>query len=117
MADFFLDTSALAKRYVKETGTVWLTQLTDPGSGHEHWIAPITVVELVAALYRRVRMGTMAPAAAALAAQTFQTEFPTRFHTVELTEALLGRALALVPAHFLRGFDALQLATCLEIHE
>lgn len=35
MASYYLDTSALVKRYVTERGTAWIVNLTDPSSGHE----------------------------------------------------------------------------------
>ncbi len=34
MSVFYLDTSALVKRYVRETGTGWVRALADPGAGN-----------------------------------------------------------------------------------
>lgn len=34
MALYFLDTSALVKRYVAESGSAWVMALCDPASGH-----------------------------------------------------------------------------------
>lgn len=34
MADYFFDSSALVKRYVREVGSDWVGQLTDPPAGH-----------------------------------------------------------------------------------
>ena len=34
MSAYFLDTSALAKRYVVETGSAWMTSLKDADAGH-----------------------------------------------------------------------------------
>lgn len=35
MAACYLDTSALVKRYVQESGTAWILALTDPLSGND----------------------------------------------------------------------------------
>ena len=49
----FVDSSALVKRYVQETGTAWVRRLTR----HKPWtiiyIARITVVEVTSAVARR----------------------------------------------------------------
>jgi hypothetical protein len=48
----FLDTSALAKRYLIEAGSAWVNSLCDPGADHLLYIGQITRVELTSALYR-----------------------------------------------------------------
>ena len=50
MSSFYLDSSALAKRYLVETGTPWVLALTDPPAGHAIFLAEITWVEVAAAL-------------------------------------------------------------------
>jgi len=35
MAAYFLDSSALIKRYVQENGTQWVRRTTEPDSGHQ----------------------------------------------------------------------------------
>jgi hypothetical protein len=45
LSDYFLDASALVKRYSTETGSNWITQLTDPAAQNTILIAEITVVE------------------------------------------------------------------------
>ena len=35
MAVYFLDSSALVKRYITETGTLWVRRLCEPAAGHE----------------------------------------------------------------------------------
>ena len=39
MADYFLDSSALVKRYVDEVGSAWIVGLFDPASEHEVFMA------------------------------------------------------------------------------
>ncbi len=46
MAAYFLDSSAVMKRYVQETGTVWVRALTASGTGNFFYLARITDDEL-----------------------------------------------------------------------
>jgi uncharacterized protein len=45
MAVHFLDSSALVKRYISETGSAWVSGLFDPALGHEIFVAAIAGVE------------------------------------------------------------------------
>ena len=49
----FLDTSALAKRYVFEAGSAWINSLCDASTGHLLFIGQITNVELTSVLYHK----------------------------------------------------------------
>lgn len=48
MTAYFLDSSALVKRYVSETGSAWIQQIADPLTGNELLIAQITWVDALA---------------------------------------------------------------------
>ncbi len=50
MAVYFIDSSALVKRYVSETGSAFVTDITAPAAGHRLYVARITRVEVIAAL-------------------------------------------------------------------
>jgi uncharacterized protein len=69
----FLDSSALVKRYVEESGSAWIKTLTEPKARHKLIIARIAWVEILSAFARRQREGTFAPADAAKALQSFRT--------------------------------------------
>jgi hypothetical protein len=114
---YFLDTSALVKRYVQETGTGWLQALTDPAAGHAHFIARITQAETVAAITRRERGGHIAPADAATALGDFQYDLVRQYLVVEISAGLMAHAAALARRHGLRGYDAVQLAGALEVQD
>ena len=58
MAVYFLDTSAIVKRYVLETGTAWVQALTAPAAGNVHCLARITRPEAVAAIRAGSEVGT-----------------------------------------------------------
>jgi hypothetical protein len=53
VAVYFFDTSAIVKRYIAETGTVWVQSLSDPSASHRIYLASITAVELTSAVVRR----------------------------------------------------------------
>ena len=116
MAVYFVETSALAKRYMAETGSVWLRALLDPSTGCSIYVVRVTAVEMIAALTRRERGGTLAPTDAAAARQAFRNDLATAYQVIEVTPALAYRAMLLAEKHGLRGYDAIQLAAGLAVH-
>lgn len=54
MAAYFLDSSALVKRYARETGTAWMLSLFRTGARHRLYVSRITGVEVAAALTRKL---------------------------------------------------------------
>jgi len=55
MAVYFVDSSALVKRYINETGSTWVLSLFDSALNNDVLIAAITGVEIIAAITRRAR--------------------------------------------------------------
>lgn len=49
MAVYFVDSSALVKRYINETGSNWVLSLCNPASNNDIVIAAIAGVEIIAA--------------------------------------------------------------------
>ena len=116
MATYFFDSSALAKRYVTETGTAWVQALTDPAAGHDLYVARITLVELVSAIARRKRNGDLTPQDATAALTDVRADFVADYLPIEVTASLVARAEALAEKHVLRGYDAVQLAAALQVN-
>jgi hypothetical protein len=52
---FYLDASAVVKRYLPEIGTTWIRGLTDPAAGHIIVLGDITLVEVAAAIAAKHR--------------------------------------------------------------
>ena len=50
MAGYFLDSSALVKRYIQEPGTNGVRDLCSPTAGHVLYIARIAGAEVIAAI-------------------------------------------------------------------
>ena len=115
MAAYYCDSSALVKRYVRETGSVWLISLADPNNGNVIFTVRITGAGVASCFARLRRGGFVSTANAALAAAGFRDDFQHDYAIVEVVEALVDRAMELAERHALRGYDAVQLAACLEL--
>jgi uncharacterized protein len=116
MGDYYLDSSALAKRYVEEQGSQQVRMLLSPGAGNTIYSVRITGAEVVAALTLRARVGTLAPASVSSAIAQFKVDFRRRYEVIEVTEALVESAMTLAEKHGLRGYDSVQLAAVLALH-
>ena len=104
------------KRYVQETGTVWVRALTASGTGNFFYLARITDVEVTAALARRRGQPGLSVVQAVAAMWQFRRDFGQDYRVVEITITLLQRAAQLADTHALRGYDAVQLAVALDVH-
>jgi predicted nucleic acid-binding protein len=115
VASYFLDSSAVVKRYVPETGTAWIHGLTVPPARHACFVVRVTLPEVVAAITRRERAGLMTASAATPALADFQHDFIQQYLVVEVTPTLAAHAAILARTHGLRGYDAVQLAAALKV--
>ncbi|HMT07489.1 MAG TPA: type II toxin-antitoxin system VapC family toxin [Pyrinomonadaceae bacterium] len=113
MADFFLDSSALVKRYIKETGTVFVAGLVEVSNGNTIFIAQITKVEVSSAFARRNKGKTLSDIDAAASLASFNIDLTDIYYAVDMTADHVASAADLATKHALRGYDAVQLATAL----
>jgi predicted nucleic acid-binding protein len=106
----YLDTSALIKRYVNETGSPdvrrWLQSADDKAT------VLITRTEMSAAINRLLRMKFLSQEDYASALDEFRTDW-RNYHRLPITEPLVARADTLACEHNLRGYDAVHLAAAL----
>ena len=112
---YYMDSSCLVKRYVNEVGSGWVLSITDPAAGNEIYTVRITGVEVVSAVSRRKRDGTIVSADAAVVIATLKNDLLNEYQIIEVTEQLVNRAMTLAEAYGLRGFDAVQLAAACEV--
>jgi predicted nucleic acid-binding protein len=118
MTAYFFDSSALVKRYARESGTTWMLSLFRRAAGNTLYAARITRVEVMAALARKQRGTYLTLDAQAKAESRVRRDFGSlRIYTVEITPAVLLHAESLAPKHYLRGYDAVQLAAALEAND
>jgi predicted nucleic acid-binding protein len=116
MAHYFFDTSGLVKRHVIEAGSPWVKSLVRAKAGHTLYISRITAVEVTSAITRRQRGGHLSAAQAGAMLGHFRRHLVQRYTVLEPTPSLLSDAARLARAHGLRAYDAVQLATALEVH-
>jgi uncharacterized protein len=117
MAAFIFDASAIVKRYVTEIGTGWVQALTDPAAGHEIFLTRITRVEVTAAVTRRGRGGLPIGTSATAILTQFRYDAAHQYNILEITPTLLIEAERLAEGHALRGYDAVQLAATIGLHQ
>jgi uncharacterized protein len=110
MAVYFLDSSALVKRYISEIGSAWVVNLFDPALNNEVLIVAITCVEIIAAITRRARGGSISLTDATATCNLFRSDLLSEYQVVEITENIINSAMALAEVRGLRGYDAVQLA-------
>lgn len=116
MAVYFFDSSALVKRYAQETGSDWVIETTEPQAGHILYIARITAVEVISAITRRQRGGSLSETDAATANSDFRYDLSHQYRVVEVNSTVLSQAMQLAETHALRGYDAVQLSAALVVH-
>jgi predicted nucleic acid-binding protein len=114
---YFIDSSALVKRYVQETGTPWVRRLTHRSAGLRIYLARITPVEVASAVARRRQGRTLTSAKASSILYRFRQHLTGRYTLIDLSPALLDDAMRLANAHTLRAYDAVQLAAALGISQ
>jgi predicted nucleic acid-binding protein len=117
MVAYYLDTSALLKRYLVEMGSGWLRRTLAPA--HELVIVTtrLLVVELISALNRRVREGTVTTHDYMRLSGRFRDDCRSAYHLIALDDAIISMACALLERHPLRAYDAVHLATALTVHQ
>lgn len=114
MSDYFLDSSALLKRYTAEQGTAWIRALVAPRSGNVLFIAEITPVEIISGIQRRQRAAQLSVVRAQNTRRLLDRHASREYKIVALNDAIVTRAKDLVTVHPLRAYDAVQLASALE---
>lgn len=117
MAYYFFDSSAIVKRYTSEIGTGWVISISDPIAGNFIYLASITGVEVVSAITRQVLASRITRTDAANEIAKFRHDFINQYRVVEISTALINRAMSLAEAHALRGYDAVQLAALLIVND
>jgi predicted nucleic acid-binding protein len=116
MAAYFIDSSALVKRYVQETGTPWVRGITRRRPSTVIYIARITTVEVSCSIARRRKGKSLMPPRASSILRRFRQHLDGRYIVAELTVPLLDDAKRLGVKHALRAYDVVQLAVALEVN-
>ena len=115
MSTYFLDTSALVKRHIREPGHTWIESLCDPVAGNTIVISEAALVEVVASLARMVRERPrrLTPGTRDRHIALFERFAASEYVVISLNRTIITRAAALCRTHPLRAYDAVQLACAL----
>jgi predicted nucleic acid-binding protein len=111
---FFLDSSALIKRYITEQGTAWVRALCASAAGNSLLISAITPVEIISGVSRCRREGTVTLRAAQVIRLLQNRHLQREYRVIELAAPIIQRSQDLLEQHPLRAYDAIQLASALE---
>jgi hypothetical protein len=113
---YYVDTSALVKRYLNETGSQWLRRIfLAVNNARDVFIMAITGVEMSAALARKLRLGEIFQSVYQSALDQFEKDFRCRYSRIRVTYAVVARAMDVTKRRPLRAYDAIQLAGALEL--
>lgn len=111
---YFLDSSALAKRYLTEKGSLRMRRLLER-KADAFYQSFLTAVELASALYRRLREREISSEELAFMLRAYVTHSHQDYLLVPYSDTLMERASALLAHHALRALDAIQLGSALEL--
>jgi uncharacterized protein len=117
MAMYFLDSSAIVKRYFQEPGHEWIETLHDPNQGHVLYIAQAALVEVVASICRKAREQNMPLEERNITIDDFRRDVRSSYSVWVVDNALYTAAGDLCRTHRLRAYDAIQLACTLAVRE
>jgi len=114
---YHFDSSAAVKRYAPEKGSGWVKNLVEPSSGNTIYLGQIGVVEIAAALSKKVRVEELTQEAYGAALQLFLTDVKNDEYLIaSVSDQVIERAIELTKRHPLRGYDAVHLATAIAIN-
>lgn len=117
MSLYFFDTSALAKRYIKESGSLWVTSLILPVSpdttANTVVMSDLTTVEMFSLFARRQREGSLTSIEASQLQAVFMYHIENHYLVTPIDHIVLAQARTLVNKHPLRALDSLQLSSAL----
>ena len=113
MTTYYVDTSALAKRYVDETGSSWLRRRLTAEPLPSVVVVHLAIVEMTSALTRRMREGRLTQTEYAQLQSAFRSDCLNEYEIAVAAGSVVDEAVRLLEAYPLRAYDAVHLATAL----
>lgn len=113
VTNYFVDSSAVAKRYLNEIGSKWVLSWIEPAAGHVVMLSELALVEIQSLLARRVREGSLSPNDASKLRNDFLIHYQDDYLVVHLETSIAQLAGQLVNKYKLRSLDAIQLASAI----
>jgi predicted nucleic acid-binding protein len=115
---FYLDASALAKRYTPETGTALIDQIFAGAGLDRLYVFNVGIAEIVSVFVRKKNAGQLPAAAFTQALVNFGAEIlsSTKVRVVDADSVLVVSALPLIEKHSLNATDAILLRSSLNLN-
>lgn len=117
MATYFLDTSAIVKRYFPEQGHSWIATLCNPSQGHKLYISQVALVEVVATMCRKAREQRITIIERNMLIDTFRQDIQDAYSMRLVSTTMYISAGDLCRSHSLRAYDSVQLACALNLRD
>lgn len=119
MAIYYLDTSALVKRYINEPGSTWIRQLCDTRDSenelaHIFVTGNIAMVEVAAAFSILERRNIILRGTATSAYGRFISDWESTYRLSEITAETIKDGAVLARRYPLKAYDAVHLAVALD---
>lgn len=114
---FYLDTSALVKRYMAEQGTEWVEALCEDEENNAIAIAHIGLVEVAAAFAAKRRGHFITSQEHQQALNDLISDARYRYQLVSTHPDIIDSAIQLTGRRKLRGYDAVHLACALALNK
>ncbi|MGH7452915.1 MAG: type II toxin-antitoxin system VapC family toxin, partial [bacterium] len=103
--------------YAPEKGSHWIKGIVEPAAGNVIHLGQIGVVEIAAALSKKVRTRELTQENYEEALQLFLTDVQNEeYITAFLSDPIIELAVDLTKRHPLRGYDAVHLATAISLN-
>jgi uncharacterized protein len=115
MGNYFLDTSALVKRHVMESGSSWIRSLCRNTTNNAIVISEAAITEVIASVCRMARENPprLNNTDRDRIISAFQRLVRRNYIVVQVNRAIYERASTLCRSYPLRAYDAIQLACAL----
>ena len=108
---YYLDASALVKRYVNETGSNWIRSLLERQP--LLFSSRMVIIEVISAFARRKREGSLSSAEFTTARNALRSDCLNEYHIIPPSMEIIDLASELLAIYPLRAYDAVHLATAL----
>ena len=113
---FYLDASALVKRYMTETGTQWIESICADEDNYAIAVAEFGLVEVASAFAGKHRGGFISLHEYSQALAELIQDAQQRYRLVRVEHTIIYQAIQLTTRHRLRGYDAIHLACALTLN-
>ena len=117
MVAYFLDTSAIVKRYIAEPGQSLLLEICNPKQGNDLYISQAALVEVVASICRKGHEKSITMDERDKVIATFRQDTLEGYDVRAVTTETYTKAGDLCRVHRLRAYDAVQLACALHLRD